>query len=77
MAMAFAAAPVGIFATGWLTEALGLRPTLAIFGGLYVFLICYALASRPLRALAAPPEGEHPPNGEEPSEKNPATTPTT
>ena len=32
MAMAFAAAPVGIFLTGWLVQTIGLHTTLAIFG---------------------------------------------
>lgn len=52
MAMAFAAAPIGIFLNGWLTEQLSLRTTLAVFGGLYVLLIAYALTNRALRALA-------------------------
>ncbi|MFD7134301.1 MFS transporter [Streptomyces sp. NPDC059894] len=52
MAMAFAAAPIGIFLNGWLTEQLGLRTTLAVFGGLYVLLIAYALTNRALRRLA-------------------------
>lgn len=52
MAMAFAAAPVGIFLNGWLTEQLGLQTTLAVFGGLYVLLIAYALTNRALRRLA-------------------------
>lgn len=52
MAMAFAAAPIGIFLNGWLTEHLGLRATLAIFGALYVLLIAYALTNRALRRLA-------------------------
>ncbi|MEU7576199.1 MFS transporter [Streptomyces sp. NPDC041068] len=52
MAMAFAAAPIGIFLNGWLTEQIGLRTTLAVFGGLYVLLIAYALTNRALRGLA-------------------------
>ncbi|MFE9610891.1 MFS transporter [Streptomyces sp. NPDC006012] len=54
MAMAFAAAPVGIFIAGWLAQTIGLRITLAIFGGLYVLLMCYVLLNRPLRGLARP-----------------------
>ncbi|MFB7496721.1 MFS transporter [Streptomyces sp. NPDC056161] len=60
MAMAFAAAPVGIFATGWLAQNIGLRATLGIFGGLYVVLICYVLMNRPLRGLARPVGTETP-----------------
>jgi MFS family permease len=60
MAMAFAAAPVGIFATGWLAQNVGLRTTLGIFGGLYVVLICWAVMNRPLRGLARPADTETP-----------------
>lgn len=60
MAMAFAAAPVGIFATGWLAQNIGLRTTLGIFGGLYVVLICYLVMNRPLRGLARPAGTETP-----------------
>ncbi|MEU2351351.1 hypothetical protein ABZ599_00005, partial [Streptomyces misionensis] len=60
MAMAFAAAPVGIFATGWLAQNIGLRPTLGLFGGLYVLLICYVVRNRPLRGLAGPEETRAP-----------------
>jgi uncharacterized membrane protein YfcA len=58
MAMAFAAAPVGIFAAGWLAQHLGLRPMLGIFGALYVVLICYVVLNRPLRGLAQPADQE-------------------
>ncbi|POX62779.1 hypothetical protein C3492_13865 [Streptomyces sp. Ru62] len=60
LAMAFAAAPVGIFATGWLAQNIGLRPTLGLFGGLYVLLICYVVRNRPLRGLADPAEARTP-----------------
>jgi MFS family permease len=60
MAMAFAAAPIGIFATGWLAQNIGLRSTLGIFGGLYVVLICYLVLNRPLRGLARPAGTEAP-----------------
>jgi MFS family permease len=69
MAMAFAAAPVGIFLTGWLAQTIGLHTTLAIFGGLYVLLICYVLMNRALRGLARPVGTEAPVPKESPAGK--------
>ncbi|MFJ2581771.1 MFS transporter [Kitasatospora aureofaciens] len=54
MAMAFAAAPVGIFTGGWLVSTVGLQRTLAVFAGVYLLLILYATTNRPLRALREP-----------------------